>query len=74
MFLSEYVCMAALLTTRTEPSPLSYNAVLDWIGLILDVHFTRLALDQHCQQLLLSLQSKILAQVSSQPFSSSYLL
>lgn len=63
MFLSGHVGVSSLLTPSKD-SPVPYDMVLEWVGLILDVHFTRLTLDHQSWQLLLSLQSKVLAQVS----------
>lgn len=64
MFLSDFVGVASLLTPPPEECPIPYDVILEWIALILDVHFTQLALDRESRQLLLSLQSKVLAQVS----------
>ena len=57
--------MEALLT----PSPplLPYNAVLDWTGLLLDVHFTQLAMVPEARQLLTSLHSRVSKQVGDAP-------
>lgn len=63
MFLSDYVGVSSLLTPPTDDSPIPYDVILEWIALILDVHFTHLTLDQECCQLLLSLQSQVFAQV-----------
>lgn len=61
MFLSGHVGVSSLLTPSKD-----YDMLLEWVGLILDVHFTRLTLDNQSWQLLLALQSKVLAQVTLQ--------
>lgn len=63
-FLSDHVGVASLLTPPSDQSPLPYNVILEWVALILDVHFTALTLDHQSRQFLLGLQSKVLAQVS----------
>ena len=62
LFLSDHVGVSSLLTPSKD-SLVPYDMLLEWVGLILDIHFTRLTLDNHSWQLLLSLQSKVLAQV-----------
>lgn len=51
------------------PSPplLPYNAVLEWTGLLLDVHFTQLAMVPEARQLLTSLHSRVSKQVRDTP-------
>ena len=55
--------VSSLLTPPPSESGIPYDVVLEWIGLILDVHFTQLTLDKECHQLLLSLQAKVFVQV-----------
>lgn len=65
MFLLEDVGVVSLLTPPSEGPSTSYDVILEWIALLLDVCFTQLTLDRECQQLLLSLQSRVYAQVSA---------
>ena len=57
--------MTSLLTPPPSDSThFQYDMVLEWIALLLDVHFAHLSLDQQCRRHLLALQYKVLAQVS----------
>ena len=46
------------------PTPLPYDEVLDWIGLLLDTHFTQLMLNEGSKQLLTRLNRNVSKQVS----------
>ena len=55
-------------TLLTPSSPcLHYDVVLEWIALLLDVHFTQLVLEPEARQLLTSLQSQVSKQVGTHP-------
>lgn len=72
LILSDSVGVASLLAPPYDSTPVNYNMVLDWIVLLLDVHFMRITLDHQCRQSLLALQSKILAQVSDSLHNNSF--
>ena len=68
--LLEWLChrvdMSQLLTTPTHLSSshqLPYDCVLDWISVLMDVHFTELALQPQARHLLSKLHGTIFKQV-----------
>ena len=61
-FLNRYVTMEMLLSTSPAP-PVSYDVILKWVWLLVDVHFTQLALCREARASLLSLQSRVCKQV-----------
>lgn len=61
-FLNRYVTMEMLLSTSPAP-PVSYDVILKWVWLLVDVHFTQLALCGEARASLLSLQSRVCKQV-----------
>ena len=51
-------------STPTGSTPLPYETVVDWIGLLLDTHFTQLMLTEESKQLLSRLNRSVNRQVS----------
>lgn len=65
-FLQQHVGMSSLLSLPIPNTrPLPYPTILEWVGLLLDVHFTQLALSPEGRDLLKLLKEDVYIQVKA---------
>ncbi len=59
----EFVTSQLTLPSLLSQAPPTYNAILDWAGQVLDVHFTQLTFDPVARDVLVLLQRAVRDQV-----------